>query len=574
MYLDFKVDIPVVKGKITYREKAGTKYVYYEYDRIYDQNTQKTNPKRVTIGKRDKNDPLKMIPNENFLRYFPDTELPEEKERTSRSSCLRVGTWMVIRKIIRDYRLEEILSEYMTEKDLKLLLDLAAYTIVTEDNAAQYYPDYAYNHPLLTPDMRIYSDATVSRLLSSMTEDQSAGFLNRWNEGRSKREKIYISYDATNKNCQAGDADMVEFGHAKVDMGVPIFNYTVAYDRNNEEPLFYEKYSGSLTDTVQLKYMLDKVEGYGYKHVGFILDRGYFSRSNIRFMDEHHYSFIIMVKGMKSLVNTLILSKKGTFENKWAKYIDDYDVYGTTVPAKLYEGDEKTRYFHIYHDISKEGAERATITKNIRKMKEFANKQVNREYEFGPAYHHYFRVHCNDKNKQFQFLEDRTDVIEWENSLCGYFCIITSEKMSAKEALFLYKSRDTSEKLFRGDKSYLGDKSERVYSSESIASKIFVEFVALIIRNKMYTLLKEGERTLADKPNYMTVPAAIKELEKIEMTRQTDNVYRLDHGVIKKQKRILQAFGVDVTLVTYWAKEISSQLKEISAKAKKGSDEE
>ena len=36
MYLDFKVDIPVVKGKITYREKAGTEYVYYEYNRIYD----------------------------------------------------------------------------------------------------------------------------------------------------------------------------------------------------------------------------------------------------------------------------------------------------------------------------------------------------------------------------------------------------------------------------------------------------------------------------------------------------------------------------------------------------------
>ena len=65
-----------------------------------------------------------------------------------------------------------------------------------------------------------------------------------------------------------------------------------------------------------------------------------------------------------------------------------------------------------------------------------------------------------------------------------------------------------------------------------------------------------------------------KELEKIEMTRQTDNVYRLDHGVTKKQKRILQAFGVDVPLITHWAKEISSQLKEISAKAKKGSEEE
>ncbi|MBR3244414.1 MAG: transposase [Parasporobacterium sp.] len=572
MYLDFKVDIPVVKGKITYRNKAGTQYVYYEYDRIYDKNTQKTNPKRVTIGKKDPEDPSKMIPNRNFLQYFPDAELPEEKDRTTRSSCLRVGAWMVIRKIIRDYGLEEILSGYMGEKDLGLFLDLTAYTIITEDNAAQYYPDYAYNHPLLTPDMKIYSDSTVSRLLSSMTDDQSDGFVNEWNEGRSRREKIYISYDATNKNCQAGDVDIVEFGHAKVDMGLPVFNYTVAYDRNNEEPLFYEKYSGSLTDTVQLKYMLEKVEGYGYKHVGFILDRGYFSRSNIRFMDEHHYSFVIMVKGMKALVNELILSKKGSFENKWAKYIEDYDVYGTTVPAKLYEGDEKTRYFHIYHNTLKEGAERAAIAKNIRRMKEFAKKQVNREYEFGSAYSHYFRIHYNDKNKQFQFLEDRTDVIEWENSLCGYFCIITSEKMSAKEALLLYKSRDTSEKLFRGDKSYLGDKSERVYSNESVAAKIFVEFVALIIRNRIYTSLKEGERTLSDKPNYMTVPAAIKELEKIEMTRQTDNIYRLDHGVTKKQKRILQAFGIDVPLVTYWAKEISEQLKEVSRRSRKGSD--
>jgi hypothetical protein len=50
----------------------------------------------------------------------------------------------------------------------------------------------------------------------------------------------------------------------------------------------------------------------------------------------------------------------------------------------------------------------------------------------------------------FQFAEDRITAIERENSLSGYFCIITSEKMSAKEALNLYKSRDTSEKLFRG----------------------------------------------------------------------------------------------------------------------------
>jgi hypothetical protein len=50
-------------------------------------------------------------------------------------------------------------------------------------------------------------------------------------------------------------------------------------------------------------------------------------------------------------------------------------------------------------------------------------------------------------------------VIEKEIHLCGYFVIVTSDKMSAQEAITLYKCRDISEKLFRGDQSYLGNKS-------------------------------------------------------------------------------------------------------------------
>ena len=68
-------------------------------------------------------------------------------------------------------------------------------------------------------------------------------------------------------------------------------------------------------------------------------------------------------------------------------------------------------------------------------------------------------------------------------------------------------------------------------------------------------------KNLEKKPNYMTVPAAIRELEKIEMTRQTDNVYRLDHAVTAKQKKILKAFGMNEGNITYRAGEISNTLK-------------
>lgn len=221
--------------------------------------------------------------------------------------------------------------------------------------------------------------------------------------------------------------------------------------------------------------MLEKAAGYGYKKIGFILDRVYFSRGNIRCMDGHGYSFVIMVKGMNALVNSMVLEYKGTFENKWAKYIDEFDVYGTTIKRKLYESDEKERYFHLFHSITKEGDERALRARKLRKMKAYLMKHTNEAVDFGPGFGHYYILHYNEQNGAFLFPEDRTDVIECENNLSGYFCIITSENMAAKEAISLYKSRDTSEKLFRGDKSYLGDKSLRVYGDAAAESKIFTE---------------------------------------------------------------------------------------------------
>lgn len=162
----------------------------------------------------------------------------------------------------------------------------------------------------------------------------------------------------------------------------------------------------------------------------------------------------------------------------------------------------------------------------------------------------------------FLFPEDKIEVIDRENSLSGYFCIITSENMTAKEAIDLYKSRDASEKLFRGDKSYLGDKSLRIYSNETAETKIFIEFIALIVRNRIYNYLKEEMKRLDKKPNYMTVPAAIRELEKIEIVRLTDNKYHLDHAVTAVQKTILKSFGMDAHIVKYYAEELRRMLKE------------
>ena len=558
MYLNTTVKIPELRGKIITKKKGNTTYILYQYGNEYNHEKKYSIPLRSIVGKMSTKDPTRMFPNEKFQIYFPDVEIPEELPIAYRSCCLKIGSCVIIRKVLEEYDLRALLTKRFGD-DTGLILDLVAYLIVEEENAGQYYPDFAFTHPLFTERMKIYSDSKVSRLLNSITKDQCISFLDDWNKNRDHKNRIYVSYDSTNKNSDAGDIDIVEFGKAKDDKGLPVFNLSIAMDKTNRVPLFYEEYPGSITDVSQFTFMVDKVIEYGYKQIGFILDRGYFSKENIRYIDKNDYTFIIMCKGCKALVSSLILKTRGTFETKRESAIRSYKVYGITVAEKLYEDDERNRYFHIYYNPSKQAAEREHLEQRIEKLRQFLEKHIGKEEKFGKTYQDYFHLHYNRKGI-FLGANERTDMIEEELQLCGYFCIITSEKMTASQALAQYKGRDISEKLFRSDKTFIGSKSERVQTSQSLSSKIFIEFVALIVRNRIYNLLKEQMFRMESKQKYMTVPAAIRELEKIEMVRRNNGSYKLDHAVTKTQKIILSSFGMDEHHISKSAEEISKIL--------------
>lgn len=111
----------------------------------------------------------------------------------------------------------------------------------------------------------------------------------------------------------------------------------------------------------------------------------------------------------------------------------------------------------------------------------------------------HFYLHYDNGAGEFVYAEEKVSVTEREISLCGYFVL-------------------------------------GMHSQESASAKLFVEFVALMLRNKIYTCLSDEMERLEKKVDYMSVPVAIRELEKIEMVRQTDNMYRLDHAVFRRRK--------------------------------------
>lgn len=234
--------------------------------------------------------------------------------------------------------------------------------------------------------------------------------------------------------------------------------------------------------------------------MGFILDRGYFSKDNIRYMEENKYASIIMVKDKRELVSSLVEKNLNTFETDRDYSIRSYRVYGKTVISKLYEDDTKNRSFHIYFNPSKQAAKRELLGLTLDKMKLYLDKHIGKEIPLSKVYHDYFDLYYDKKGHLISY-EENKDFIQRKLRLCGYFCIITSEKMTAAETLIQYKGRDVSEKLFSADKSFIDSKSMRVQTTEALSVKVFIEFIALIVRNRIYNLLKETMLGLETKSN-------------------------------------------------------------------------
>ena len=374
-------------------------------------------------------------------------------------------------------------------------------------------------------------------------------------------DSVWICIDGSNDECESTGVEIAEKGHNKTGKNKKIVSFTYAVTQDGK-PVTYDLYPGGLVDSIGMKKVIDFLKECEINIEGVILDRGHCTSRALRYLSEQKIRYIIMVKGCKDLVSQAIVENRGTFEDEWEKAIPYHDVSGTTVKRPIFKKDVEERCFHLYYSDFRKAKERTKLNHQIQEQKEFLEGLKGTETEIDKSFSPYFDLIYYEKEgkKILQVVREREDVISDAIKLCGYFCIITSSEMTAAEALELYKSRDDSEKLFRGDKSYLGARSERVYSGESIDTKIFIEFVATIIRNRIYTKLKDEAGRMDHRPNYMTVPAAISELEKIEMLKGADNAYVLDHAVTAKQKNILKAFGMTAANIQAQVNDLSSDL--------------
>ncbi len=112
MYLNQPVLIPSVKGKIVFQKKGETNYVMYEIGRAYDPNRRYTIPERRVIGVRIPGRPEMMLPNENYLTYFPKgAEKMTEQEKETIETYTQEREYG---RMLRDF-FDQLFFEFQTQ---------------------------------------------------------------------------------------------------------------------------------------------------------------------------------------------------------------------------------------------------------------------------------------------------------------------------------------------------------------------------------------------------------------------------------------------------------------------------
>lgn len=523
--------VPVPDRTVQVKTKSGT-YIYLTVQVKYHSDLRTSRPERIAIGKL--NEEGLLVPNRNYFEHFGESlTLPSE-----RADYVSTGPKMVVDKISDRLELKELLDDVFGDSADKIL-DVATYMVFSENNVMHYFEDYGYGHHLFNGEM--FSDTTVTEMMKSLKVKDMDLFIRAWVKMHVGK-KIYVAYDSTNMNSTAGNIDLVEYGHAKDDEELPQVNVSLGYNRTDGIPLFYELYPGSIIDNSECRKMVERANSYGCKEIGFILDRGYFSKENIRYFERNRYDYILMTKGNVSFIQEAIEEVGAVLKNGYSGYIKAHEIYGTTIEKELFTTGKK-QYVHIYYNGMEAEKEKIEINNRfIRIDEELNEKRENKlkRKEDVKGYEKYYRLKF-DENGYFLTYQRKEKEIRKLIDKAGYFAIITSEKMSAEEALDIYKDRDAVEKIFRMEKSYLGNDVFRVHSTSSLESKVFISFIALIIRNEIYKSVKELYKK--NRSEY-TVPKVLREYERIGITKLGDDKYHLRYLLTAKQKKLLKQLDI------------------------------
>lgn len=539
MSLDWKIKVPLPRRGIVKYKNKGVTYAYY-ITRIYrNEKGQPTND-RVSIGKIDEETGM-LIPNRNYYEiYAPSNAQDDQYGQPEIESIKSCGVTYTVDGLLNELGLVEIMRKKFP-KHADQIIALAEY-MLCEGNVMSYYEDW-YDEVYPHGNVKLGS-ADISRIFQAIDYKSRMDFFKTWIYARNPSE--YIAYDVTSVSSYAKGIEALEWGYNRDKESLPQLNFAMYYGQQSMLPLYYCIYPGSVPDKTHLEYMLRDNELIGCKGTKYVLDRGFFTADNLRYMTEAGSRFVISVPNSSLFAKELISKYRSQIVNHSECRLGKDLPYAMAVIREDFGIRVKA---HIYYNPAKAAAEEEILYGEIERC-ECMLKEMTETPSRSLHYDRYFKIN-HKKGGGIGFIRDN-EKINAIISRLGFFIIVETDfEASSYEILMTYRQRDVVEKSFDDLKNELDMKRLHCHNDETTDGKMFVAFFALILRSCMQNKLRAYLSETG-----LSFSSVLKELRKVKYVHTKDGK-KLLSPITKKQRDILSAFGLSTENLPAWLVSLS-----------------
>ena len=524
------------------RDKRSDITYAYESKSYWDKEKQQSRAKRTLIGRVDEVSG-KIVSTDGRCRKNKDTGPSKKRGPVPATSARRLfyGATYLLDAIGKNLGVTADLKKCFPN-DYKKILSVVYYLIIEENNPLSRFEKWngLHKHPY---DKNISSQRS-SELFASISEESKEQFFAL--QGKRRIEKEYWAYDITSISSYSEHLRQVQYGKNKENDRLPQINLALVFGEESHLPFYYRQLSGNIPDSKTVKNLLADLKTLGFSKVKLVMDRGFYSESNINALYKNHLKFLLSVKTSLRFVRKELDVIYDGFRS-FDCFNEQYELYSRTVQGewnytheRRYKQDtittRKRLYIHYYYNVDKAAEdEKAFDRKLITLLREVESGLRVPEHE--KQYSKYFDIKTTPKRGTKVII--KKDVVEKAKRYYGFFALISNDTMDAITALEIYRNKDVVEKGFGNLKERLNMRRTLVSSEQSLNGKLFIEFIALIY----LSYIKKQMQMKALFKNY-TLQGVLDKLDIIECFEHPGQKLRCGE-ILEKQRQLYTDLGIE-----------------------------
>lgn len=331
---------------------------------------------------------------------------------------------------------------------------------------------------------------------------------------------------------------MVRYGYNRDGESLPQINLAMLFGEKTRLPVYYKSLPGSIKDVSTLCNFLETAT---FLHMGklhLVMDKGFYSRKNINALFRKNMKFTIAVPFSSDFAKEQVERVRDS--------ITDHDNFIKVNSKNLFYSSsigkwEHTRrvYVHVFYNASAAVSDYESFLDKISQWKdELKSGKVLEDHQ--KYYDKYFLVKDTPKRgKQISYNQCAIDT--HKKNTAGYLVLLSNDIKDPVEALKTYRNKDVVEKAFDNLKNGLDLKRLRVHLEGNMKGRLFIQFIALIFISYIH-------KVMSDKDLFKLGSASnlLEELDLLSTVKFSGHYGQVTSELTKKQREILEAFGVDL----------------------------